>query len=180
MRSPRGKDRAELEPTALAVELTLALVLSLSAIIVFASVWTPPAKEAGPPQLFVGSLTAGTAPSFTTGDGSNTASSEPATIVGGLDISQTITITVTARGSQRNIIGGSQIEVEIPKGGSVAQLNNRLTDRYAALEPYAMVAINGGMLPLTLPLSDGQTVELMAPHSAGLTFLGKPLPTEAP
>ena len=43
-----------------------------------------------------------------------------------------------------------------------------------------MVAMNGGMLPQSLELRDGQTVELMAPHSAGLTFLGKPVPTQAP
>lgn len=88
-----------------------------------------------------------------------------------------ISIRVTANASVRNVIGGYDTEVLIPKGGTVAQLANRLTDRYPELEPLAMVAQGGGMLPQSLELRDGQTVELMAPHSAGLTFLGKPLPT---
>jgi hypothetical protein len=164
-------------PREFAVELTIALVLSLSAVVLFAALWSPPARKSGPQPIFVGSLAGARAQA---GSLTNIRGTYASPAASALDITESVTITVTATGSVANIIGGPQIEVPIPKGGTVAQLTNRLTDRYPQLQPYAMVALNGGMLPQTLPLSDGQKVELMAPHSAGLTFLGKPLPTAAP
>lgn len=155
MRTPRGTKTRGLRPKELAWELGVAVAFGLAAIGIFAALWSPPSSDAGPQQVFIGSL-------------------DPA-----LADANTISVHVKTTGSMREVIGGPVIDVQIPKGGTVAALDNRLTDRYPVLEPYAMVALNGGMLPLSLELADGQTVELMAPHSAGLTFLGKPLPTQA-
>jgi molybdopterin converting factor small subunit len=131
----------------------MALVFGVTAVSLFAAVWSPPAPDPGTQPIFIGTF-------------SSTEAS-----------ANTISIRVTASASLQNVIGGYETEVFIPKGGTVAQLANRLTDRYPQLEPLAMVAQGGGMLPQSLELRDGQTVELMPPHSAGLTFLGKPLPT---
>jgi hypothetical protein len=137
--------------------MSLALALGTAAVAFVAAIWSPsaPAEQTREP-VFVGSF-----------DFAATSA-------------DMMTIRVTATGSMQNVVSGAEVSVQIPKGGTVAQLTNRLTDRYPVLQPYAMVALNGGMLPLSLPLEDGQTVELMAPHSAGLTFLGKPLPTIEP
>jgi molybdopterin converting factor small subunit len=156
MRPTRGKDRRALRPAELIWDAGMALAFGLAAIGLFAAIWSPPETRSASEPVFIGTL--------------DTAAAN----------SDTISIRVTATGSMRNIIGGDKTEVQIPKGGTVAQLTNRLTDRYPPLQPFAMVALNGGMLPQSLELADGQTVELMAPHSAGLTFLGKPLPTEGP
>jgi molybdopterin converting factor small subunit len=131
----------------------MALVFGVAAVSLFAAVWSPPAPDPGPQPIFIGTLSGAEASA------------------------DMISIRVTANASVRNVIGGYDTEVFIPRGGTVAQLANRLTERYPQLEPLAMVAQGGGMLPQSLELRDGQTVELMTPHSAGLTFLGKPLPT---
>ena len=153
MRTPRGLRQHTPRRADLVWDFGLALVFGLSALGLFAVVWSPPAPDPGPQPIFIGTLNSAEASA------------------------NMISIRVTANASLRNVIGGSETEVLIPNGGTVAQLANRLTDRYPELEPLAMVAMNGGMLPQSLELRDGQTVELMAPHSAGLTFLGKPLPT---
>lgn len=156
MRTPRGKDGRALRPAELLWDAGMALAFGIAAIGLFAAIWSPPDAEPRLQPVFIGTL-------------DTTAANADA-----------ISIRVTAAGSMRNIIGGDETEVQIPKGGTVAQLTNRLTDRYPALQPLAMVALNGGMLPQSLELRDGQTVELMAPHNAGLIFLGKPVPTEEP
>ena len=153
MRTPHGLHRRTLRPTELVWDFGVALAFGLAAVGLFAAVWSPPAPDPGPQPIFIGTLN----------------STEVS--------ANMISIRVTANASLRNVIGGPETEVLIPNGGTVAQLANRLTDRYPELEPLAMVAMNGGMLPQSLELRDGQTVELMAPHSAGLTFLGKPVPT---
>ena len=153
MRTPRGPERRAFRPIELVWDFGLALAFGLAAIGLFAAMWSGPSDDSASPRgVFVGTFSSAEANA------------------------DMISIHVTANASLRNIIHGSETEIAIPKGGTVAQLSNRLTDRYPELEPAAMVAINGGMLPLSLGLNDGQTVELMAPHSASLTFLGRPLP----
>jgi molybdopterin converting factor small subunit len=127
----------------LAWEIAVALAFALAAIAVFVALWSPGAGHSSAPQpVFVG-----------TWSGSE---------VAGPDM---ISVRVTAAASMRNIIHGSETTVQVPKGATVAQLSNRLVDRYPILaNPYAMVSIAGAMLPLSYPLSDGQTVELMPPH----------------
>jgi molybdopterin converting factor small subunit len=125
----------------LAWDIALALAFAAAAFVLFLSVWPGPGADTSHAQVFVGTL--------------NVAEAQ----------ANTISIRVTANASMKNIIHGSETTVQVPKGGTVAQLSNRLVDRYPILaNPYAMVSINGGMLPLSYPLTDGQTVELMPPH----------------
>lgn len=121
--------------------MALALAFASAGLFIFLAAWPGPGTDTSSSQVFIGTLNAAEVKA------------------------DTITIRVTATAGMKNIINGTETTVQLPKGSTVAQLSNRLVDRYPILaNPYAMVSLNGGMLPLSYPLSDGQTVELMPPH----------------
>jgi hypothetical protein len=76
--------------------------------------------------------------------------------------SDTISVTVTATGGLRTIIGAPQVLVSLPKDATVAQLSNRLVDDYPALGVPMIhdTGFMGKMFPQNTVLKDGQVVTL--------------------
>jgi molybdopterin converting factor small subunit len=83
---------------------------------------------------------------------------------------ETITVRVRPTGSLRWIVDSPEVEVQVPKGTTVAGLSDRLGDRYPGVDAMAMLAVSGKddeMLPLDAVLTDGEQVDLVSAMAGG-------------
>lgn len=86
---------------------------------------------------------------------------------GGTD---TITIHVRATGTLRWMVGARDVDIQVPRGTTIAALTDRLSDRYPDLGAMAMLTVGGRddeMLPLDALVADGDRVDLVAAMAGG-------------
>ncbi len=72
--------------------------------------------------------------------------------------------------SSREIVGQSQLDLDVPDRATVADLLQQLWATYPALErygPHLMLAVNADYVTATHPLHDGDEVALIPPVSGG-------------
>jgi len=79
-------------------------------------------------------------------------------------------IHLLAFASAGDALGASEMDLEMPEGSRVADLRGRLDrdhPQLALLWPRLAVAVDGRVVPLDTPLSDGAEVALLPPVSGG-------------
>jgi len=80
-------------------------------------------------------------------------------------------VRVLAFAGVREILGSGEIEVELPDGGSLADLRRHLDTRYPALSEYwdrLAVAVDGRLGDAEGSLRDGAEIALLPPVSGGM------------